>query len=105
MGNKKNLRKGTKRRVRKGSKLRKGTKLKQRKNVKQTKRIKLIIKNLGKTKKYKRVQYGCKNNAMKGGGLTFQPLTEVGYKLEDQLGGLTNTVMGYNSTSYNYAQP
>mgnify|MGYP003688621921 CR=1 FL=1 len=42
---------------------------------------------------------------MKGGGLTFQPLTEVGYKLEDQLGGLTNTVMGYNSTSYNYAQP
>ena len=69
---------------------------KKRIKTKHERRIRLKIKNLGKTKKHKRIQYGCKN-IIKGGGITFQPLQDAGYKIEDQLNGLSNTIMGENS--------
>ena len=89
-------------------KLRKHTKskkhVKSRKHIKsrkQKRNIKLIIKDLGKkTKKYKRIQYGCKS--MKGGGPIFQPFTYIGRTIENGINNTYNTVYGNDTQEYNY---
>ena len=79
---------------------------KQRKQRKQTiqkkqRNIKLIIKDLGKkTKKYKRIQYGCKY--MKGGGPLFQPFTFIGRTIENTFNNINNTIQGNDTQEYNY---
>jgi hypothetical protein len=82
-------------------------KRKQRKQTKQTmqkkqikqRNIKLIIKDLGKkTKKYKRIQYGCKS--MKGGGPLFQPFSYVTQQLENSGSNFYNDFYGYNNSQY-----
>ena len=78
-------------------------KTKKRKQTKQTKQrkqrkqrnIKLIIKDLGKkTKKYKRIQYGCKY--MKGGGPLFQPFSYITQQFENIGTNFYNDFYGYN---------
>ena len=68
---------------------------------KKQRNIKLIIKDLGKkTKKYKRIQYGCKS--MKGGGPIFQPLTFLGRSFETTVNSINNTIQGNDTQEYNY---
>lgn len=50
---------------------------KNKRRTKKTKRMKLKIKNLGKRRTYKRIQYGCSKKNMKGGGPLFQPFTDI----------------------------
>tara|TARA_B100001093_G_C26795747_1_gene1000997 strand:+ start:262 stop:585 length:324 start_codon:yes stop_codon:yes gene_type:complete len=80
-------------------------KRKQRKQTMQRKKkqrnIKLIIKDLGKkTKKYKRIQYGCKS--MKGGGPLFQPFTYLSRTIENNFNSINNTIQGNDTQEYNY---
>ena len=64
------------------------------------KNIKLIIKDLGKkTKKYKRIQYGC-NKSMKGGGPLLQPFTYIGQLIENSGTNLYNNYYGYDRHKY-----
>jgi hypothetical protein len=75
--------------------------IKSRKHLKSRKHIKLIIKDLGKkTKKYKRIQYGCKS--MKGGGPIFQPFTYINRTIENGINNTYNTMYGNDSQEYNY---
>jgi len=50
---------------------------KNKRKTKKTKRMKLKIKNLGKRRTNKRIQYGCSKKNMKGGGPVFQPFTDI----------------------------
>ena len=64
-------------------------------NSKNIKNIKLIIKYLGKkTKKYRRIQYGCKKQ--KGGGPEFQPMTYLAREVEQIADNTYNTMYGFN---------
>ena len=64
-------------------------------NSKNIKNIKLIIKDLGKkTKKYRRIQYGCKKQ--KGGGPEFQPMTYLAREAEQIADNTYNTMYGFN---------
>ena len=87
--------------LRKHMKTRKHMKLrKHMKSRKQNKNIKLIIKDLGKkTKKYKRIQYGCKK-LMSGGGPLFQPFTYVSRSIENGINNTYDTMYGYNGPEY-----
>lgn len=104
------LRKGrvTRRGPRKGS--RRGSKKgysKIRSIRKIPKNIKITIKNLGKKRKYKRIQHGCSNtsnsknrhNNMKGGGPLFQPLSDGGRLITGGLGNMYTTLAGNDSYS------
>jgi hypothetical protein len=88
--------------------------LKRTKDIKKrSNNIKITIKNLGKKRKYKRLQYGCSNNNrnnnnrnnnnsnsnMKGGGPLFQPLSDVGTSLTGGLGNMYNTLAGNDNYS------
>lgn len=84
-------------------KTKKTKKRKQKKQTMQEKKrnIKLIIKDLGKkTKKYKRVQYGCKS--MKGGGPLFQPFTFITRTIDNVINNTNNTIQGIDTQEYNY---
>lgn len=58
------------------------------------KRMKLKIKNLGKRKSYKRIQYGCSKKNMKGGGPMFQPITDLGRNSDGASKMFFNSFMG-----------
>jgi len=58
------------------------------------KRMKLKIKNLGKRKSYKRIQYGCSKKNMKGGGPLFQPITDLGRNSDGASKMFFNSFMG-----------
>ena len=58
------------------------------------KRMKLKIKNLGKRKSYKRIQYGCSKKNMKGGGPMFQPITDLGRNADGASKMFFNSFMG-----------
>ena len=61
----------------------------------------MIIKDLGKkTKKYKRIQYGCMKT-MKGGGPIFQPLTDVVNNAENIATDTYNTFYGIDRNTDN----
>ena len=70
-----------------------------RKQKKTGNNIRLKIKNLAKlknkvkTRKYKRIQYGCKN--MKGGNAMLDLPANISNSLENIGGGLQNTLGGY----------
>tara|TARA_Y100000741_G_scaffold356293_1_gene332762 strand:- start:1805 stop:2092 length:288 start_codon:yes stop_codon:yes gene_type:complete len=64
------------------------------KRTKRTKRIKLKIKNLGKHRSYKRIQYGCNKSGMKGGGPIFQPWSDALRGSESNSNNVYNTFMG-----------
>ena len=73
-----------------------------RKRVKSGNNIRLKIKNLAKlknkvkTRKYKRIQYGCKN--MKGGNATV-PIN-IGGSISDFFNKQTNTLGGYTDNTF-----
>ena len=83
------------------------TKKNKRKAKKRTsrriKRVKIVIKNLGKTKKNKsnkRKQYGtCGGKKMKGGGPVFQPIIDSGRAVEGGFKGFYDTFMGNDTLS------
>ena len=67
--------------------------IKSRKHLKSRKHIKLIIKDLGKkTKKYKRIQYGCKN--MKGGNAMIDIPGNINNSIQNGASGIQNTLGG-----------
>jgi len=78
------------------------TRRKGRKGRKSGNNIRLKIKNLAKlknkvkTRKYKRIQYGCKN--MKGGDATV-PIN-IGVSISDFFNNQTNTLGGYTDNSF-----
>jgi hypothetical protein len=68
---------------------------------KSTKRIKLTINNLGKRKSKrtsKRIQHGCRLKKMRGGGVGFQPFTDVSRSFSSFADGLNDTLTGSVST-------
>jgi|TARA_B110000259_G_C14032797_1_gene407544 hypothetical protein len=72
-----------------------------KKGNKSTKRIKLTIKNLGKRKNKrtsKRIQYGCRLKKMRGGGIGFQPLTDVARNFSSTADDFQDKLMGNVST-------
>jgi hypothetical protein len=72
-----------------------------KKKNKYTKRIKLTIKNLGKHKRKrmsKRIQHGYQLKKMKGGGVGFQPFTDVSRGFSSLADGLHNRYTGTVST-------
>ena len=74
---------------------------KSQKSKRKTKRMKLKIKNLGKRRSLKRIQYGCSSKKnMKGGGPIFQPLTDTARVFEGNSKDTYNTYMG-NDTNTN----
>lgn len=79
-------------------KFRNNSRNKSRKKIKIKNINKLKLKNLGKkyskTKKFNRIQYGCK---MKGGGPEFNPLSDLGQKLEFLGSSSSNTINGYTN--------
>jgi hypothetical protein len=90
--------KSLKRKQRKQRKIRTKQHRKRGTAIKKSRRIRLKIKNLGnikrkiKTRKYKRIQYGCKNT-MKGGSA----LLNIGSNVSNQA---QNVVLGgYNTLS------
>ena len=50
------------------------------------------------TRKYRRVQYGCKNKGMKGGGPQIQFLTDAYRGMEGNLTSFKDTLMGNDIT-------
>lgn len=67
---------------------------KNKRRTRRTKRIKLKIKNLGKRRTNKRIQYGCSKKNMKGGGPIFQPLTDIGRNSDGASKMFFNSFMG-----------
>jgi hypothetical protein len=73
--------------------------IKGRKRVKSGNNIRLKIKNLAKlknkvkTRKYKRIQYGCKN--MKGGNAMLDITGNISNSVENVIGGTQNTFGGH----------
>jgi hypothetical protein len=72
---------------------------------KSTKRIKLTIKNLGKRKSKrtskrtsKRIQHGSRLKKMRGGGVGFQPLTDVSRSFTSLADGFHDRLTGSVST-------
>jgi len=72
---------------------------KNKRRTRRTKKIKLKIKNLGKRRSYKRIQYGCSKKNMKGGGPVFQPLTDIGRNSDAVSKDFYNTFMGNDPTT------
>jgi len=71
----------------------KGTRKYKKLRTKKTKRS----RNLGKRRSFKRIQYGCKSNKlknMKGGGPSFQPLTDIGRIFEGNSKTYMDTLNG-----------
>jgi hypothetical protein len=74
--------------------------IKGRKRVTSGNNIRLKIKNLAKlknkvkTRKYKRIQYGCKN--MKGGNAMLDITGNIGGSLENAVTNTQNTLGGYS---------
>ena len=70
-----------------------------RKRVKSGNNIRLKIKNLAKlknkvkTRKYKRIQYGCKN--MKGGDATVPIISNISNSIQNGASGIQNTLGGH----------
>jgi len=75
-----------------------------RKRVKSGNNIRLKIKNLAKlknkvkTRKYKRIQYGCKN--MKGGNAMLDITGNIGGSLENAVANTQNILGGYTDNSF-----
>ena len=80
------------------------TRRRRRKRVKSGNNIRLKIKNLAKlknkvkTRKYKRIQYGCKN--MKGGNAMLDITGNIGYSLENAATNTQNILGGYTDNSF-----
>jgi len=72
---------------------------KNKRKTRRTKRMKLKIKNLGKKRSYKRIQYGCSKKNMKGGGPLFQPLTDIGRMSDASSKSFFHSFMGNDSAS------
>ena len=74
--------------------------IKGRKRVKSGNNIRLKIKNLAKlknkvkTRKYKRIQYGCKN--MKGGNAMLDIPGSISNSVENAVANTQNTLGGYS---------
>jgi hypothetical protein len=64
---------------------------------KSTKRIKLTINNLGK-RKSKRIQHGSRLKKMRGGGVGFQPFTDVSRSFSSVADSFNDTLTGSVST-------
>ena len=77
---------------------------KKRKQIKSGNNIRLKIKNLAKlknkvkTRKYKRIQYGCKN--MKGGNAMLDITGNIGDSLENAVTNTQNILGGYTDNSF-----
>jgi hypothetical protein len=71
---------------------------KRKKSRKLTKRVKSKIRNLGKRKSNKRIQYGCNSKKMRGGGPAFQPLTDITRNFSGTSNDVYNTIMGNDPT-------
>jgi hypothetical protein len=73
---------------------------KKRKQIKSGNNIRLKIKNLAKlknkvkTRKYKRIQYGCKN--MKGGNAMIDITGKISDSIQIGASGIQNTLGGHN---------
>ena len=80
------------------------TRRRKRKQKKTRNNIRLKIKNLAKlknkvkTRKYKRIQYGCKN--MKGGNAMLDITGNIGDSLENAVTNTQNILGGYTDNSF-----